>query len=511
MKNRSISIILIIALITFLLPFYSSAEDTVQDGQNPSDAVKESTYDYASVRAIPGNTAQIMQGNTEFASDCHVFRNGLLNSGYNYQFVFGFGWNLSTGEEELERVTEDEFIMCRLCDVGYYSGHGGWTTVNSKRYPQINYIPSNPSQDFGESDPINVASAFNVDSDDWMTSSIITENDRLKVLILASCYQLDSSIVKYYARIMKASGVRVVAGYHDLAPAAGDDVIASNFLSNASAGNSVWYSWQHANSGYNWAVLVYEDNFNQYYRLPGFPGNTYEDPSSTAQVYRYASFLDGYQVTDPTSIEDISSSQLLSLPLTITTTDSGSDTFALSRTREISSSSVSIPDASNEVLNYLSSVMNEDISSKKSVQYYVSREEVDAEIGIVPDTEVIVERTYNYYDTYNGVKIADSFIGASIDSDGIKNVTDNRKVIVSFGSTMNEMLTNFSRSTNYISEEDAIKIVYSSLFTVDTPEYFDISLAYAPSEGGTHVLCYEIMTSAGFYYVKIDSGEIVVF
>ena len=93
----------------------------------------------------------------------------------------------------------------------------------------------------------------------------------LRVLMLASCSQLDSSVVKYYARIMKSSGIRAIAGYHDIAPGLGDDVIATNFINHASAGNSVWYSWQHANNGYNWAVLVYQENANQYYRLPGFP------------------------------------------------------------------------------------------------------------------------------------------------------------------------------------------------------------------------------------------------
>ena len=97
--------------------------------------------------------------------------------------------------------------------------------------------------------------------------------------MLAACFQLDSSIMHYYARAMRASSVRAIAGYHERGPGHPTDVtIAENFFTYANAGNSVKYSWQYGNTVANtihpWAVLVYTHNSNEYYRIPGFPGNT---------------------------------------------------------------------------------------------------------------------------------------------------------------------------------------------------------------------------------------------
>lgn len=508
MKKRLIALILILIMTLNIFSVCAFAAE-VHESESSSE---NETEENSETRMIQGHIALVMQGNTYSASDCAIFRNGLLNSDYDYTMVAAYGWDPSTGEVLDDRVEESELLKCGWYDVAYYSGHGGWTTINSVRYPQINLIPSNTSADYGNSDPINVASAFGVDSDDWKTACTISSEDRLRVLILSACSQLDSSIVKYYARIMRASGIRAIAGYHSTAPGTGtDDTIAQTFIEKASEGESVWSSWKQANNyGYNWAVLVYEENYNQYYRLPGFPGNTYTDPSSTATIYRYADFLGtDHMEASPASIEEELFSQIYSLPLTITAVDSRARTSTISWSRETVCSDTSVPDSYSEALHHLSTTCGEDFSSKVMVEHYVSRQEIDEAFGALSETETILERTYNFHDTYNGVKIANSFIGASIDSDGVNSVNDKRKTVTSVGETIAELTTNGARTVTVISENDAIQIVQSADLCCAESEIYAISLAYAPLEDGIHVLCYEITSSCGFYYVNVQTGEVV--
>lgn len=211
-----------------------------------------------------------MQGNTYSASDCRTFETGLLNKGNVYVNANRAGWSGSDNPDN-NRVTLEQLRRMYAYDVAYYSGHGAYQTVNGTYHPFLNAKPSNSAADYGNSSPIDVAELFIVDGSDWQTSSYLEPGDPIKVLFLASCFQLDTKIMKYYARMMKASGIRAVAGYHDIAPANGDDVIATNFVKNA-AGNSVWYSWQHANSGYNWAVLVYQFTLCQWCEPEGDSG-----------------------------------------------------------------------------------------------------------------------------------------------------------------------------------------------------------------------------------------------
>lgn len=508
MKKRLLALLLI---LTMTLNLFSMSALAVEGNESESSSEIEKE-EITSPRMIQGHIALVMQGNTYSASDCAIIRNGLLNSGYDYTMVAAYGWDTSTGEVLDDRVEESELLKCGWYDVAYYSGHGGWTTINSVRYPQINYIPSNTSADYGNSDPINVASAFGVDDSDWRTACTISSDDRLRVLILSSCSQLDSSIVKYYARIMRASGIRAIAGYHDTAPGTGtDDAIAQKFLEKAGEGESVWSSWKQANNyGYNWAVLVYEENYNQYYRLPGFPGNTYTDPSSTAAIYRYADFLGtDHMEASPASVEEDLQSQINSLPLTLTTVNSAATTYTLDRSRETICSNVSIPDAYEEASEYLTDTYGVDLSSKIEVEHYVSREEIDEELGAVAGTETILERTYTFYDTYNGIKIADSFIGASVDCEGINNVNDKRKTVTFVGESMVEATANGGRAINMISESEAIQIAQNTDHCCEEFKFYGISLAYAPVEDGVHVLCYEVVSSCGFYYVNVQTGEVV--
>lgn len=55
------------------------------------------------------------------------------------------------------------------------------------------------------------------------------------------------------------------------------------------------------------------------------------------------------------------------------------------------------------------------------------KELVDTEIGIVDGTATTIEKGYTYYDTYNGIKLRDSFISISVDADGITGIVDSWK------------------------------------------------------------------------------------
>lgn len=98
-----------------------------------------------------------------------------------------------------------------------------------------------------------------------------------------------------------------------------DRDIAAEYLSLANAGNSVWYSWEHANAistkGKDWLVLVYYGEGRRYYRMPGFPGNTYPAPNrSTTPIYRYGGTISDQEVPKAAGLSHKGSSISGSVP-----------------------------------------------------------------------------------------------------------------------------------------------------------------------------------------------------
>ena len=254
-----------------------------------SSTVSSSTIQYTVRAKVYPYTAYIMQGNTKDALDCETIYYDLQDNNYSSTSI---GWTLgNTGQAYITPVSTSEFVNAKNYTVAYYSGHG----ARSPNNPTINVRTNNSSTEVyipGQTETISIASALNVSGTQWATTCSWQKNDPIRVLILASCYQLDSNCISTYAKIMKASGIRAIAGYHEQAPSYGDHTIAASFINFAESGESIKSSWRQANNGQNWAVLVYEDGANQYYRLPGFPGNTYSAPSSSTPIYRYANFID---------------------------------------------------------------------------------------------------------------------------------------------------------------------------------------------------------------------------
>lgn len=445
-------------------------------------------------------SAVIMQGNTYSASDCRVFTEQLQSKCPDYGYITRYGWIAGSDVPLTNRVTADQFKNMWQYEIAYYSGHGAYGDAFTY-YPIVNAIPSNSSQNYGVSSPINVAETLQVNTSNWMGTCYIYPEDPLRVIILAACFQLDSHDAKYYARIMKASSVRAVAGYHDLAPSAGDDVIARNFINYAAQGNSVWYSWQHANTGYKWAVLVYQDKFNQYYRLPGFPGNQYDTPDKET-VYRYANFL-----ADPGIVEtSLDYAALCEIPLVLTTNKLENVNHRTGTWHELTSPSASVCDDDTLVKAYIVDKIGEDVSEDKiCVQHYVSCEEVDPDVGALHDTEVIVERTYTYYSTFKGVKIVDSFIEASTNGSNVTALFSSKKVITSYGKSAAQC----GSSPTFITVEQAIETTKALAPFHVSYEWMKVGLAYVPTNDTEHVLCYEIVSPHGFNYVDIQTGNVI--
>ena len=502
MKKRILLLVVICAMIITSVPTYVSATET-----NDSITEKIVESDIDSSRAV-SYSAIIMQGNTPSASDCNMFYQKLRDSGRGYNTIDAFGWSKVNGTANTNRVTEDQLTEMPWYTVAYYSGHGKWRTnsVTGDRNPVVNYAASNS---YGNYQEINIAEAFGVDGDDWRTSCTMLGGYPLRVLILASCSQLDTSVMKYYARIMRCSNIHAIAGYHATAPSATDAAIAEEFVDLSSEGKSVWLSWETANEGEPWALLLYQDNNNQYYRLPGFPSPTYAVADPDAFIFRYANFLETPQLVLGT-VSDTSNKTIEELPLSLVTTEIQSRSTVNKVERDTVSNGESIADNDSAVRNYLKENIADDVlNDTLCVQHYVSCTAIDEEQGLLTDTEKIISRRYDYYNTFAGVKIADSYVGASIDCEGIKNVSYNRKNVISEGDSVSEIREKRSRDINLISQEEAVEIARTEALCCEEHEPLGVALAYAPTENGEHVLSYEVVFSHGFSYVNVETGEII--
>ena len=168
-----------------------------------------------------------MQGNTNEENDCRAAENGLLDSGsYTTTSIVETGWTYNdrnSSSMDQIRANATNFLYSKLYDFSYYSGHG----VRTGGIATLNTVPSDPSSASGTYSQFNVAETLGVNSSTWRADSEWTSTDKLRVLMLAACFQLDSSIMHYYARAMRASSVRAIAGYHERGPDHPTDVTIS--------------------------------------------------------------------------------------------------------------------------------------------------------------------------------------------------------------------------------------------------------------------------------------------
>ena len=243
--------------------------------------------------------AGIAQGNTTNASDCNVFYNG-MKARYGSANVLAAGFTVGSDTVDMSNIASvTNFKAAKNVHVLYWSSHGS-------SYPRLN---AGGPKEFESGNTAYVH---------WCDST----SNPLKVAIFAACYQFDGNAnrSRWANNVMRRCDLRAMAGYHEKGPAHQiDRDIAAEYLSLANAGNSVWYSWEHANAistkGKDWLVLVYYGEGRRYYRMPGFPGNTYPAPNrSTTPIYRYGGTISDQEVPKAAGLSHKGSSISGSVP-----------------------------------------------------------------------------------------------------------------------------------------------------------------------------------------------------
>lgn len=474
----------------------------------------------ASVCVIPASAtsynAMIVQGNTPDVGDCKVVFENLKNvpDGNSYT-ISNRGWHYNSGSSyhnyskwptsnsEYALACAQDLIDAKNHDVLYWSGHGGRNPIRLNVHPSSNdYGPGSSQQP-----TINIASTLGVDSSNWANTSQWNKDSNLKVAIFSACQVLDNTYgdCKYLVRAMKASNVRVIAGYHMTSPTNPVDTnIATDFFYNAqnggvTGGESIRSSWQTANelnsAASRWAVLCYKDNSNQYYRMPGFPGRTYSDPSSDATVYRFwSSYTDstGGQTMTTGLVDNV-------LPIEISTTSSVSRSASnngLTTYREMNEDHQGTLDESIQrtlVQDYLGE------KHQAGIEWIgtISCEEVNEEIGAVPGTESVVGKTFCYNNQYNGIRLVDNFYKVATDVDGVYSTMDRWADIVEQSEATTE--------NTAILPTDGIAVPSAGDAVVESME-----LVYVPVDATTYRLCYAVtFNDLNTDYVDAVTGETV--
>lgn len=152
----------------------------------------------------------------------------------------------------------------------------------------------------------------------------------LEFLFLASCYQLtgagDNPRARYANSMIGDKAVRVICGYHETAPKAGDTTVEKYFFNNPDPGSndvrdgeSVKSAWMKANiransvDGFsaprNFLVLTH-NNSSQYSRFEGYSTTVYDRPNSSTSILRF-SMLNPDGVPQAYSINEASNNEEL--------------------------------------------------------------------------------------------------------------------------------------------------------------------------------------------------------
>ena len=148
-------------------------------------------------------------------------------------------------------------------------------------------------------------------------------------------------------------------------------------------------------------------------------------------------------------------------------------------------------------------------SDYQCVQTPVYRDEVDLDGDSVEGTETVVEYIYHFFDTFNGIKIADSSIVIGVDAEGIYSILDCRKNVVPTAAQMDSATS--VTSADLISVNTAVL----SLESIDNFDNFELQrseLVYAPIENGstTYKLCYQLLgTDSRMAYVDAVNGNVL--
>ena len=471
-------------------------------------------------------TVTLAQGDSSNANDCLAFDNWLdqVSSGNNYVRT-RVGWTKVNNTAQLvtPRAGATDLINAKNRNVLYWSSHGS----SNANGPSLRV----------DNGAFNVAQTLGVSGSNWQTNSE-WRNSTITVAMFAACKTLDNTHgqVKFMARLLRASNLRVITGYHEAAPQSPyDKNIVDAFFGSGSHigvtdGESIRSSWKLSNEWHNtqtaWAVLCYQSNNNQFYRMPGFPGLTYNAPAANSTVYRYWSQYPNGQIINPAFAQggDMQGDNTSSLPFVIYASNTGlpvdnatvinlvgdsvkattvSDSTIFSR--EMVDADVSLdPIRQFQIANdfIANTIRSESLASAILTESAVIREEIDPEFGLVAGTETVVGMTYAYSNQYNGIRIVGNFIKVGTDVEGIEFFINRWKdVEAPVVSTRNSSVG----LSALITQESALSELGASFDEVKSME-----LVYAPVSDNMYRLCYEIMFfDAPTQYVDSETGKII--
>lgn len=395
-------------------------------------------------------TAIVCQGNTNSASDCRIAHNKLATQ-YGQSQVTARGFSTSSNTPFNPCAGISDFNSARNYDVLYFSTHGTNT----------------PTLNVGASNAFN---SYNAAYNSWRSI-----NNRLKVPIFSACSQLDGTTNRTrWASIMRNSDIRAICGYHASSPTGpSDDAIATAFFNYCKAGNtgnSVMYSWKNANtpnSGGNYMVLVYYNDNQCYYRLPGFSSQTYRNPNrNTDSIYAYASFYSGGSGVVPNRGSS-QLSELLPYELEIITPVSESmeiltGELAGEKRSKLGESSGNVSFCHHEPL--LSAVdirvaheFNRDAAQNiisSSIRNQAIVRHFD-DVSILVDDKrdaapQVIGATTQYFNHYQGVLIERNCVVISSDKDGVNTITN---LWTDVAPTSTSKMVNVRESTSRVKEK----------------------------------------------------------
>jgi hypothetical protein len=477
-------------------------------------------------------TAMIAQGNTTDVGDCKAMFDWLkqVPAGHTYT-ITNKGWTYSgsgNASANQQRATESDLINAKSKTVLYWSGHGSSNPLR---------LNVSASVQGGTFSTINIADALGVRGANWANESEWTTNDELKVVIFGACKILDNTYdeVKYLVRLMKASNIRVIAGYHETSPThPTDTAITNDFFSNSTGegvaeGDSVRYSWQLANeensASAKWAVLCYKSNSNQYFRILGFPGNTYAAPASGSTVYRYwNNYKDNGQTMNMASgsvqqnlaqlpMELTLSADTLTVNQAVVSSAISDSALPLSRVsaqitgREMAEGVGGLDEAAQAEIaaDFISdAVVGNAFSNACVAEFEVICEEIDPDDGFIEGSETVVGNTYCYSNQYNGIRIADSFVKVGTDADGVYFFINNWKNVELPPTVSAASQTESSKTSETLSFAEAVEAL-----GVTMPDVERYEIVYAPAMNGVYRLSYEIaLTNGTVSYVDCQTGDV---
>lgn len=433
--------------------------------------------------------ATVLQGNTSDAADVEKFEGYLEDNGYTVDYV-GFRGSNSGGTIASGPDLRD---ACNS-DVLYWSSHGGNTPVLNLGTNQFNTL-------------------------DYFTPS---SNSPLQIAIFSACRQLDGNTNRQaFAEVMRDSNVRVIASYHEQAPSSMDATLVDHFFIAVEDGNSVRYSWEAANvevgkSG-SWITLNYKDNYNEYYRMPGFKNERngeYPVPTASTPIYRYWGLSSSSaEVTSSISVMSNANIPLRLVPVEgefvvdadkIRNMESGANIASFEDMQRITlrepssmtlSSEIEASTAAQKMLEDeldLGTIVNNAILE----EYSVMCAEIKSD-GTDGPSELIGKR-YVYNNAIQGIPLAGNWISVGVDDSGVYDVIDSwcnvqpdySKTISSSAcvSAISDMqkdtLVDLSSLVYVMNDEGVYELSYSDNNSDGTQEYVSL---YELSNGGISV------------------------